>query len=96
MLLRCAGPAQPTARFKGPGIAPHHCSGPQPQTGAQLCTGYLTSRPLLPCWPLKQGYIVLVTSLLSGDTVGNLKEMISGTQAWSEQEKNSTDNVFED
>lgn len=28
--------------------------------------------------------------------MGNLKEMVSGTQAWFEQEKNITDNVFED
>lgn len=46
------------------------------------------SRTLPPRLAPKQGSIVLVTSLfLSGDTVGNLKEMISGTQAWSEQEK---------
>lgn len=34
--------------------------------------------------------------MLRGDTVGNLKEMVSGTQAWFEQERNITDNVSED
>lgn len=90
--------AQPTGQFKGVLSQNYHTVAVY---SLRLVLGYLQVTLWADLFPptlaLKQGSIVLVTSLfLSGDTVGNLKEMISGTQAWSEQEKNSTDNVFED